>query len=671
MIVSWNWLNEYVPIDQPVAEIENRLRLAGLNHESTSDVDGDIAIDLEVTSNRPDCLGHLGIAREIAVLTDHSLRLPPTDFVEDPSPTSEVITVLGDASARDWCPYYRARVIEGVKVGASPDWLRRRLKTVGLPSINNVVDITNYVLMECGQPLHAFDLDKLEGSRIVVRSAHPNETFVAINNKSYELNPSMGVIADGRRAVALAGIMGGLETEVSIDTKRVLLESALFLPLPIRRTSRALDLSSDSSYRFERKVDPAGVLWASDRACHLLAKLAGGRVTRGAVDLGAPSLERSPIALRWSKIPRTLGVDIPRERAKKIITQLGMAIVEEGEDHIVVRPPSSRRDVEREIDLVEEIGRIHGYDSVPEDRVIPMVLSRQRTIDRLSEIACQTLCACGYFEAVTFSFSDSSSLAMVRPWSSAAPLTVRHGSRKQENALRQSLLPSLLRVLSLNEARGNADPMVFELAHLYLPKTGAELPDEPLALGIASTRPLREVRGHVEAALSRMGVPVRFQPVEVPGLLADQAGHYLVGDEVVGVLGVAPPALSSKLDLRQDAVVAELLVSRLVPHARLTVTAQPIPDRPSVVRDFAIVLDESVRWSELEAVARSAAGPFLESLKFVDLYRGKQVPEGKKSIAFRLTYRASDRTLTREEVDGYQQSVLTAITARLAGVLRE
>lgn len=690
MIVSWNWLKEYVRLDMPAEKLIERLLLSGINHESTSEVGGDLAIDLEITSNRPDCLGHIGIAREVAVLYDRDLKIPPTSFAESDRPIGELAHLTVETEAVAWCPRYRARVIENVKVGASPDWMRRRLEAVGLTPISNVVDITNYVLLECGQPLHAFDLDKLRGRSIVVRNARPGEKFVAINNKEYALEPWMGVIADAERAVALAGIMGGAATEVAPRTTSILLEAAEFAPIPIRRASRALDLSSDSSYRFERKVDPEGIAWASDRATHLLCELAGGRVARGYLETSQPATPRAPVTLRFSQIRRILGIDVPRPAARNYLVRLGLNPVAEEDQRATFAIPSFRRDLTREIDLVEEIGRIHGYDSVPEDRVIPLAVSEPAKADRVLDVARDTLCASGYFEAVTFTFTDERSLAAIRPWSQAEPLAVKHSIRKQENRLRQSLLPSLTEAVALNESRGNTEVQLFEIAQVFLPRAEAGLPEEPLMLGLATTagmrtsarreERLRGARGHIEALLERLRIAAEFVPADCPGLAPGEAAEIRVRGsgtngqgERIGVLGFASAEVLRGWDLRVDVVLAELRVHPLVDAASLVKLAAPIPDQPSSFRDLAVVVDEAVTWSAIEQLVRAIAPSEtvdLESLDFLDCYRGKQVPEGKKSIALRLVYRGVGRTLTREEIDGRQEEVIAALADRLGGVLR-
>ena len=321
MIVSWNWLKQYVPLAMSQEELETRLMMSELNHEGTETVGDDLAIDLEVSSNRPDCLGHIGVAREVAVLWEQPLKIPAASPAESSTPVDGLASVRIDCP--QLCPRYTARVIRGVKVGPSPDWMVRRLATLGEASINNIVDITNYVLYECGQPLHAFDLPKLAGGQIIVREAAKGEKFEAINHKTYELEAGMCVIADARRAVALGGVMGGADTEVSDATTELLIESAAFDPISIRTTARRLVLHSPSSHRFERRPDPEGIDWASRRCCELILELAGGELASGAIDVGERPAAREPVVLRLEQIERILGIHIDREEVRRILTLLG------------------------------------------------------------------------------------------------------------------------------------------------------------------------------------------------------------------------------------------------------------------------------------------------------------------------------------------------------------
>ena len=379
MIVSWNWLKQYVDLDMPVEELTDRLTMAGLNLEGIEDVAGDLGIDLEVTSNRPDCLGHIGVAREIGVLYDRTFTVPNPQPPTIAETTASVTSV--DIECADLCPQYFARMIRGIKIGPSPNWMQGRLKTLGIVSINNVVDITNYVLMECSQPLHAFDFDKLRGRRIVVRRAKPEEKITAIDQREYLLDPEMCIIADAEHPVAIGGVMGGLETEIGNGTVNVLVEAAEFAPLSIRNTARKLNLHSDSSFRFERGIDPCQLDWASRRCCELILELAGGELLDDPVITGSvPVIERPAIMLRLAQISRILGIDVPKTETIKILTELGLIQSGKATDGTVAFvPPSWRRDLTREVDLIEEVARIHGYDQIPADVPVPAQAERKDT----------------------------------------------------------------------------------------------------------------------------------------------------------------------------------------------------------------------------------------------------------------------------------------------------
>jgi phenylalanyl-tRNA synthetase beta chain len=466
MIISTNWLAEYVSLPSSVDDLVEKLLLSGLNHESTRTVGADTAIEIEVTSNRPDCLGHIGVAREAALLFARPLHIP------DPRPREAASDATADIAVQilspEICPFYTARVIKGVRVGPSPSWLVERLATVGVVSVNNVVDVTNYVMLECGQPLHAFDLARIRGGRISVRRATTGEPFAAINHKTYILTDGMGVIADAEGPVALAGVMGGAGTEIASTTTDILLESAQFAPLAVRAAARGLVLSSGSSYRFERGPDPAAVDWASRRAAAMIVEIAGGEVMRGTVEAGRLASNRATIQLRHGRVTEVLGIDIPFERQRAILLGLGFGADVVEADHSFWRPPSWRRDCWREIDLVEEIARIEGYDKVPENEPIaarPVVESaRERTLRRAAGV----LVAAGFCEAMTRSVVGEPLESLASPWGDAPPLVCAPPLVRGADRLRRTLLPSLLEARAANIAVGAQQPELFETARGYL-----------------------------------------------------------------------------------------------------------------------------------------------------------------------------------------------------------
>lgn len=674
MLVSWDWLKQYVALDVSAEIFADRLTMTGLNLEECHDVAGDTCIDFEVTSNRPDCLGHLGIAREAAVVYNKPLKVPAADPKIGAAPVGSATSVVNECP--DLCSQYHARVIRGVKVGPSPAWLQRRLQTVGIASINNIVDITNYVLMECGQPLHAFDMDKLHGQRIVVRRAKAGEKLQAIDHKEYVLAPDMCVIADADHPVALAGVMGGAETEITSATKNVLIEAALFAPLSIRNTSRRLKLHSDSSYRFERALDPHGPEWASRRCCELILELAGGELLNGSVFAGTqPPAECAPITLRFAQIRRILGMEIPNEEAVRILTALGLTLVGAATaDTVTFVPPSNRRDLSREIDLIEEVARIHGYDQLPADVNVPLCLSHKSHRDRVVDRVRSTLTGAGFYEAITVSLVSEREHAIFRPRGDVTPLAIDHSDFRETSLLRQTLVPSLLGSRRANERRGTFGAQLFEIAsvHLSADKTLPHAQSEPTMIGFVSGKSFAEIKGVVQELAVRVNPSAQIvvRPSSIPQFTEGRGAEVLLNGQFWGWLGELDRVVAGQLDLRDPVTVAELDLGVLESVADLVPKFKPLPTYQSSSRDLNFVLDDPVTWSELNAVVRGAAGPLLESIGFGGQYRGKQIPEGKKSYLVTLMYRSPERTLTSEEVEAAQQSVIAACQTQLGATLR-
>jgi phenylalanyl-tRNA synthetase beta chain len=670
MIVSWNWLTQYVRLDMPVETLTERLALTGLNHESTSEVGGDLAIDLEVTSNRPDCLGHLGIAREVAVVFGRTMTEPDPRPGESGPPVASRTAVAIEAP--DLCPRFTARVVTGVKVGESPWWLRKRLETIGVRPISNIVDITNYVLFECGQPLHAYDLDRLAGPRLIVRRASAGETLAAINNKVYELSPEMLVIADAERPVGLAGVMGGLDTEISPATANVLIEAALFDAMSIRQTARALGLHSPSSHRFERPMDPERTEWASRRCAELVLELAGGTLHPGVIDVGGPRPERPVVTLRFARIPRVLGIDVPHDRVLAILDALGLERLEASEEGASYRPPSWRSDLEREIDLIEEVARVFGYEHIPEDRPVPLASAPRAPRERVEDEIRHALTACGFDEAVTFSLVSDELAAPLLPGPAEPPLRVEHSSRRRENALRQSLVPSLLAARRHNEAHGNADADLFEIANVYRPHAGRPLPDEPTHLALVAGRDYLGLKGVVEALLGRLHADgdLEAHPISVSTFAPGRAAELLLGGTHLGFLGEVDRGWLDAMELRGACAAAELELDVLLARADLVPRHHPLPLFPAVLRDLSLVVPRTLAWSDLATTVRHAAGRLLEMVSFLGTFEGGNIPEGKQSLHFGLRFRHPERTLTGDEVDRAVVAIIDACATRFEATLR-
>ncbi|MBX3444795.1 MAG: phenylalanine--tRNA ligase subunit beta [Planctomyces sp.] len=675
MIVSWKWLQDYVRPALGPEETADRLTMAGMNLESIEPRGDDFAIDLEITSNRPDCLGHLGIAREIGVVCGAAYAEPAAAPPASAAPVDGVTRV--DVDCPDLCPQYIARVIRGVKVGPSPEWLRLRLETIGVAPVNNIVDVTNYVLFECGQPLHAFDFDRLDGGRIVVRRAQAKEQLEAIDHRTYTLTDAMCVIADARRPVAIGGVMGGAATEVGTATKNILIEAAAFLPSSIRATARALSLHSPSSYRFERGLDPERVDWASRRCCELILQVAGGELLSGAATAAAPAVRAAePIVFRFARVPRILGIDIDEARCLEILAALGLERVAHrpGVDS-TWRSPSWRRDLTREIDLIEEVARIEGYHHIPEDATLPTAVVVSRPDDQVRQRVQQVLAAAGFFETVTFSFTADAAALLFEPPGSAPALQIAPAAGEYGSRLRQSLLPSLILARRENERRGTLNAELYEISRVFLGLDAADPATQPLRLGIASGRSFRELKGVLEGVAQRVhpGARVSARPLECPGFVAGRGAELLLDGRPWGWMGELDrqghPSLA-ELKLREACTVAEVGVSPLVDIAAHERRQTPLPEHPAVARDLNFVLDDTVSWESLDELVRQSAGTALESVEFLDQYSGKQIPAGKKSYVLSLTYRAADRTLTGAEVDASQAAVLEAVERILGGVQR-
>jgi len=678
MIVSRRWLADYVPLPESTAELTRRLTLAGLNLEEFHDVtEGlsrpDVAVDLEVTSNRPDCLGHIGVAREISVLFRQPLAIPAAAVTESSEAVAAAVAVSIDCP--DLCPEYHARVIRGVKIGPSPAWLQDRLKAVGINCVNNVVDVTNYVMLECGQPLHAFDFDRLQGGCIVVRRASASEKIRAIDQRDYQLSDQMCVIADARRPVAVAGVMGGLDTEISAGTVNVLVEAAAFSSMSVRATARSLRLHSPSSYRFERKVDRSRLDWASRRCCELILQTAGGTLLQGSVVAGSTDDgQRTPVTLRFARISGLLGIDIPPAVCVSILQQLGLQLLQSSDTEVVVRPPSWRADLTRECDLIEEIARIHGYEHIPTDAPLPVVAATRTLREKVLDTVRAQLVAAGLYEALTLSFVSESQRTMFQAAGPRSPVAVSHSSRSHENQLRQSLIPSLLQCRRQNERHGTLNAELFEIARVYL-SAGQGQPEsqaEPLTVSLVAGRSFAQLLGIVENLLHALAphAVLAASPLDRPEFLAGRGAELRVGELTLGCIGELSRSLLDASELQDGAAVAELRIPVLETLFQPARSFTPLPRFPVVSRDLNFVLPETISWAQLVSAVRSSAGPLLHEVSFSGQYRGKQIAADHKSYPVTCRFLASDRTLTADEVDASVHGIIVACQTQLSATLR-
>ncbi len=693
MIVSRNWLSDYVPLDAPTETVVERLLMAGLNHESTTVAGADEAIEIEVTSNRPDWLGHIGVARELAVLFDRPLHIPDPRPVEAGPPAADAIAI--EIRSPEICPFYCGRVIRGVRIGPSPAWLVQRLATVGVASVNNVVDITNYVMLECGQPLHAFDLGKLRGRRIIVRRALPGEPFTAINHKTYALTDQMCVIADDERPVALAGVMGGADSEIAAATTDVLLESAQFAPLAVRAAARGLALASGSSYRFERGPDPAAVDWASRRAAALILEHAGGALASGAVEAGRLACGPATIDLRDGRVAEVLGIDVPAARQHGILTGLGFVPEPAASGMSRWRAPTWRRDAWREIDLVEEIARIEGYDRVPEDQPVAARPVELSPLERAIRGAAEVLVAAGFCEAMTRSVVADSLEAGQSPWTDAPPLVCQPALVRGADRLRRTLLPSLLEARAGTLAVGAPHGDLFEIAHAYLPRTApppadlrAESPvEEPLLVSLVTGGDYARAKGLADAVLGRLGVGsagathggdgcVEYRPVALDwlaeGRTAEIVLHRRDREPVrVGVVGEVAAAGLRAFSLTGPVAVWELRLDRLDFAVAVDRRLVRPSDFPAVERDINLVVDETVPWARIAAAIHAGAGPLVERCRVMQIWQdAERLGTGKKSVVVSLTLRSDSSTLSGDQAGKIVEAVVAECGSRFGATLR-
>jgi len=675
--ISLNWLTDYVDVSLPSGELAEVFKHIGLPVEETIATEADIVLDLEVTSNRPDCLGHIGVARELAAATGKPFIPPQIGKLPVSGKASELTSV--EVLAPDLCPRYTARVIRGVKVGPSPAWMVERLEAVGMRGINNVVDATNYVLMEYSQPLHSFDYDKLEGRRVVVRRAKGGETMVSIDGTRCELDETMLVIADARRPVAIAGVMGGQATEVSDSTVNVLIESAQFDPLSVRRTSRKLQLMSDSNYRFERGVDPVAIDGASLRACQLIVASGGGTVAEGLADVWARPHTPAEVAMRPARCGALLGIEIAPARQQQILASLGLAPRQSGKRLVCTIPPY-RADLTREIDLIEEVGRIHGYDNIPVGRQVTHPVVPDTLATRIRRLAGEALAMAGFDEAVTFSFVDAAEAEL---FGHERHVAVDKLTRKTNNVLRPTLLPSLLSACKTNQDAGNDEVCLFEIAACFPAAHGGgdsdngndndkKLPDEHTELALASTDDLAEVRGALETLVERLAprASLTVSPQDHPHLAPGLAATVLLDGKAIGSIGQMSDPILHHYGLERPIAAAAVRFHPLIDAAQLVRIYEPLPRLPSVRRDLSIIVDEPVSWQQLSQAVAAIDQPLRQSLAYVTTYRGKPVPPGRKSVTVALEYRAADRTLRREEVDAQVEEIIAAMRKDFSAELR-
>ncbi len=682
MKISIEWLKEYVEINESPQKLKEDLSMIGLLVEGITEVPGTVVLEVEVTSNRPDCLSHIGMAREVAALYGRLPRNPATQGTLSISP--ERVPYEIQIRDQDLCPRYVGLVMDGIKVGTSPEWMQRRLEAAGMRPLNNIVDITNYVLLEMGHPLHAFDFDVLRGGKIVVGRAKQGDRFRTLDGADRDLDGDMLMINDGEGPVAIAGVMGGLNSEISLSTKRVLLESAYFQPASVRRTSKKLGLSTEASYRFERGADWENTVPAIARTCYLIEQLAGGRIAGSIKDVYPVKKSPVQILLHRQNANSLLGVDLTSDFIESTLKRLDFKLERKGKDVWEVTCPTYRADMELQADVIEELACFYGYQNIPSTLPPSATIGIPSPVFAFENAIRNIMTGQGYYEAVNLSFASESDHTEFPPLEGDR-IAVRNPLTEDTQFMRTTLAPGLVRSAKRNFNYDQRSVRLFEIGKVYNPAPGGA-PTERNTVGILGTggfagqnwidpRP-EYTFFHLKGVLTALLRGVRVNSFEIEKtneirwLNSADAAIVKVGGEAIGVLGSLSPELEEKYKLKQAVYLAELDFERLARHAFAPMQYEPLPKYPSVERDMSIVVNRDL---EYRAIHKGIAGlgiPELTGIDLIDVYEGEKIPSGKVSLTLRLTFFDRERTLTVDRVQGFIDTVLSFLINNYGAGLR-
>lgn len=691
MLISYNWLRELTRTAMTPLELRECLTMVGLAIDAVEEIEGDSVLDVEVPSNRPDCLSHIGIAREVSVIEKSKVQTPKSKVPKTEGRAADYTKV--EIQDLELCPRYAARVVRGVKIAPSPAWLAKRLAEIGQRPINNVADITNYVLHELGQPLHAFDLSKLSEHRIVVRRAKANEKLETLDGVERALDPQMLVIADAERPVALAGIMGGLDSEISESTSDVLIESAYFDPDSVRRTARQLGMDTEASRRFERGADCENVLKAQTRCVELICEIAGGVATEDAIDVYPNPLKPRFINFRPPRVESLTSLRVELPEMTRILTALGFTAVESpGNGAITFVVPSWRVDVSQEEDLVEEIARHVGYDKIASELPPSNMSGEYQPAEMKRRALRRILKNLGFDEGVNFSFIDTAHDeqfelvgSLVAESGETGFATLTNPIIEEATRMRPTLLPGLLESLRHNFNHGIRDVRLFEIGRVFANSAAGELPFERDALGLIATGSVTEegrdqasrdidfyeLKGALEAAVDAMKLgPLGFSKANVKHLREGQAALISLADGTrIGNIGRLAESIGVSYKFRQPVYLAEVDLTALLESEERLVQYKPLPRYPSVVRDVTLIVGRELSFAELVQAIDSAGVADYSGTKLVGIYEGQNIPEGKRSVTLRIQYRSNERTLRDEEVEERHRALIDSLRAKFSAEL--
>lgn len=685
MLISYHWLKELTNTSLRPHELRERLTMVGLAIDAVESHADDSVLDVEVPSNRPDCLSHVGIAREVTVIERKELRLPEVRSVKMDGRSADLTSV--EIKDPDLCPRYAARLVRGVKIGPSPDWLTKRLETIGQRPINNVADITNYVLHELGQPLHAFDFQKLSGRRIIVRRATRGEKLRTLDGVDRELTDDMLVIADDEKAVALAGIMGGEDSEISTSTTDVLIESAYFDPNSVRRTARRLGMDTEASRRFERGADRENVLSAQQRCVDLICELAGGVASEDAIDVYPTPYVPRVVEFRPDRVKELTSLTIERDKIVRILTGLGFKSDYLPLERFSAEVPSWRIDVDQEEDLVEEIARHSGYDKIASELPPSNIPGEYQPTEMKQRSLRRALNACGYDEAITFSFiSRDEQFELIPALSEQGQTELKNPIIEDATWMRSSLLPGLMNSLRHNLNHGIRDVRLFEIGRVFGMSMDGQLPEEPLSLAMIATGAAVEenkaqadrdldffdVKGALEAAVDWMNVsPLAFTNTAAKHLRAGQAASIKRADGVeIGKIGRLAESIAAGYKFRQPVYVMELDLGSLLNGPERGIQYSPLPRYPSVMRDISLLLNRSVALGDILSAVRNQRVADCRNVMLVGTFSGANIPPNKRSVTLRLEYRSDERTLRDDEVEERHSQLTSSLLRTFAAEQR-
>ncbi|MBU1709464.1 MAG: phenylalanine--tRNA ligase subunit beta [Proteobacteria bacterium] len=651
----------------------------------------DTAIEVDLTPNRPDCASVIGIAREVGGFVNKKINHP----VQGPLPelTGENIPFSVDVLDQEACPRYAARMLKGVTIGPSPWWLKKRLLAVGQRPINNIVDVTNFVMLELGQPLHAFDFDMLHGGKIIVRNAKPDEKIISLDGTERQLDSEMLMICDAEKPVAIAGVMGGKGSQVTDDTINILLESAYFSPISIRRTVRSLNMGTDSSYRFERGVDPEGIPVALERAIRLMQEIAGGEIVVNGVDCCGAIPAQPKLSLRVQRVCDMLGMEISADVISELLQSIEFDVVKTNGKVLTIEPPSFRVDIEREIDLIEEVARLVGYNNIPISLpVSPMSFPETGTGRRLRKKVADIMTALGFYEAINYSFVSENHFDMLgldKNDSGRDCVRLMNPLAEDQSVMRRSLVPGLLENVKRNINHQNVDVQLFELGKVFIPtKDPQPLEEQRLTAMISGRRnqgfpllyagtekaDLYDLKGVIQSLLHALRLDTVSFAADEQKLPYAKDGNCLylkAAKVIIGCFGYIAKDVLKEFGIKQDVLFMDLSLTRISELKARSKAFEPLPRFPAVKWDIAVVVPEAVGGGELLQTISDFDNPLVEKAEIFDIFRGKSVEHGYKSVAVSITYRSREQTLEDDMVAAVHKNITNLLVSRFQGKLRE